>query len=93
MLEYFLWKRYTTTPSQSSNESFSNDYSYLSNYNPITIVLSLIISIYAGYLAYHCTKKSPSVVFHYLSIVLAFLLNGLYLLYYFIRYILLRDVC
>ena len=96
MLEYFLWKKYKS----SSIESYQNsgDPAELSNMifshmNGWTILLSFIIAIYSAYLAYNCTRSSPSTIFRYLSVIIAFLLNSLYLMYYFIRYVILRDNC
>ena len=103
MLEYIFMNRYR----QINAESFANPATAspaapaasavpaksLFSWNYVTIILSLLISIFAAYLAHDCTRRSPSVVFRYLSILLAFLFNSLYLLYYFIRYIILRDRC
>ncbi len=98
MLEYIFMNKYRqinaesfTNPPQASQAPTASQ--SLFSWNYVTIILSLCIAIYAAYLAHGCTKKSPSPVFRYLSIIIAFLFNSLYLLYYFIRYIILRDRC
>ncbi len=94
MLEYIFMNKYR----QISTEHFTaspatTPTAPLFSWNYVTIFIAFLIAVFSAYLAHDCTKKSPSIVFRYLSIVLAFLFNTVYLLYYFIRYIILRDRC
>lgn len=93
MLEYIFMNKYR----QINAESFANPTAApaksLFPWNYVTIIISFLIAIFAAYLAYDCTRRSPSIVFRYLSIFIAFMLNTVYLLYYFVRYIILRDRC
>jgi hypothetical protein len=80
-----------------TREHFGNETDMLMTYIPFewnyfTMILALIISGYAAYLAYNCTLRSPFAV-RVFAMIIAFMLNTLYLFYYFVRYVILGDKC
>jgi hypothetical protein len=65
------------------------------NLNALNLVggiLALIIGLFTARLAYGCNLKSDPVV-RVLSMLFGFFFSGLYLLYYFFRYIILGNKC
>jgi hypothetical protein len=60
--------------------------------NLISGLLALLISLYTANLAYTCNKKSDVVV-RLLASLFGFFFSGIYLIYYFIRYIIMKQKC
>jgi len=60
--------------------------------NLLAGVLALVIGLLTAKLAYNCNSKSDPVV-RILAMLFGFFFSGLYLLYYFIRYVLLGNKC
>lgn len=60
--------------------------------NLVLGVVALFISLYTARLAYNCNQKSDAVV-RILAMLFGFFFSGLYLLYYFVRYLLMGQKC
>jgi hypothetical protein len=60
--------------------------------NLIAGVLALVIGLFTARLAYNCNAKSDPVV-RILALLFGFFFSGLYLIYYFLRYVLLGQKC
>ena len=80
-----------------SNENF-NDQDHIqlknmfNNLSPINIIVALIISLAAAYFAYECNSHETKAT-QFIYTVIAFFFPGLYLIYYFIRHIIIGDKC
>jgi hypothetical protein len=62
------------------------------SYNNAIMIICLLIGLFTAYLAFKCNaKENPPK--RLLITLFAFFFSGLYLLYYFIRYVLLGDIC
>ena len=62
------------------------------SYNNAIMIICLLIGLFTAFLAYKCNyKENPAK--RLLITLFAFFFSGLYLLYYFIRYVLLGDHC
>lgn len=55
-------------------------------------ILALVIAIFTAKLAYNCNLKSDVVV-RVLATLFGFFFSGLYLVYYFVRYLVLGQKC
>ena len=60
--------------------------------NPIISLISIIITIYAVYLSWNCTKKNKPLE-RALWFIFSFLFSGIYLIYYFFAYYLKGKKC
>lgn len=60
--------------------------------NLIAGIIALIIAVLTARLAYDCNAKSDVVV-RIFSMLFGFFFSAVYLLYYFIRYVLLQNKC
>lgn len=68
---------------------FLNNYG---SYVAVSWVLSFILAIGAAYMAFICNSKS-GVAMQLLSTIFAFLFSGLYIIYYFFRYVISGAEC
>ena len=80
-----------------SDENFDNqDHIQLknmfNNLSPINIIVALIISLAAAYFAYECNSHETKAT-QFIYTVIAFFFPGLYLIYYFIRHVIIGDKC
>jgi len=55
-------------------------------------IISLLLSLYAAYLAWECSRFETPIM-RFLYTVIAFLLGGLYLIYYFVYRYLMGNRC
>lgn len=60
--------------------------------NFIAGILALVIAIFTAKLAYNCNARSDVVV-RVLATIFGFFFSGMYLLYYFLRYVILGQKC
>ena len=84
----------TLVISQASNnkEAFHESKNPFHNLSPASIIIALLISVAAAYFAFECNShQKPATRFIYT--VIAFFFPGLYLIYYFIRHVILGDKC
>ena len=92
MIETFLIEKYIKSiisETEEENESFSN---MKPKINITTIIVALIISSSAAFLAFNCNHyENPPA--RLLYTIFAFLFPGLYLIYFFIRYVMLGQKC
>lgn len=82
MLEYFASKYYTNRNNEHFDMTDLND--------PVTNLIILAIGVAAAYLAYEANACEPMGM-RILITVVAFLFSNIYIIYYFIRYVLLGD--
>ena len=82
MLEYFACKYIANNNKEHFNTDNMND--------PVVNMIILAIGICAAYLAYEC-NANESMGMRILITVVAFLFSNIYIIYYFIRYVLLGD--
>jgi hypothetical protein len=76
----------------NKKEEFNNDNNPLKNLSPMSIVISLLISVAAAYFAFECNShEKPATRLVYTLI--AFFFPGLYLIYYFVRHTIIGDKC
>ena len=69
----------------------SNDIN-MSALNLVAGIIALIVSIFAAKLAYNCNIKASPVV-QVLYVLFSFFFSSIYLLYYFIWHVLLKNKC
>ena len=75
-----------------NREDFQETKNPFANLSPASIVIALLISVAAAYFAFECNShQKPATRFVYTLI--AFFFPGLYLIYYFIRHVILGDKC
>jgi RsiW-degrading membrane proteinase PrsW (M82 family) len=75
-----------------NREDFHENKNPFANLSPASIVIALLISVAAAYFAFECNShEKPATRFVYTLI--AFFFPGLYLIYYFIRHVILGDKC
>lgn len=82
MLEYFACKYCANKDKENFDVTDLND--------PMTNLIILIIGVAAAYLAYECNANEPMEWRIFITII-AFLFSNIYIIYYFIRYVLLGD--
>lgn len=82
MLEYFASKYYANRDNEHFDMTDLND--------PVTNLIILAIGVAAAYLAYEANAGEPMGM-RILITVVAFLFSNIYIIYYFIRYVLLGD--
>tara|TARA_B100001250_G_C19411268_1_gene619182 strand:- start:118 stop:453 length:336 start_codon:yes stop_codon:yes gene_type:complete len=88
MLETFAIEYFTK---QDQREGFDENASTI-NISIGTGIVAIIIAIGAAYLAYCCNShETPATKF--ITTLFAFLFSGIYVLYYFIRYVLMGQSC
>ncbi len=58
----------------------------------IEFIISLIVSVYAAYIAYNCNLGESTPV-RFLITLFAFLFGIIYLIYYFVIYFMLKSKC
>lgn len=73
-----------------SREDF--DDSTFKNLSPASIIIALLISVAAAYFAFQCNSHEKSAT-RFVYTLIAFFFPGLYLIYYFIRHVILGDKC
>jgi hypothetical protein len=64
----------------------------MNSMNLLLGIFSIIIAIFSARLAYNCNAKADTVV-RIMATLFGFFFSGLYLIYYFIRYILMNNKC
>ena len=72
------------------DEHFSNDTSF--NVPTTWIIMSLVISFGAAYIAFSCNQYEKPAT-RALSTILAFFFSGIYLIYYFIVHVMFDRKC
>lgn len=82
--EYF-----SPNPNVPQWQSFLNNYG---SYVTISWILSFILAIGAAYMAFICNSRN-GLGMQLFSTVFAFIFSGLYIIYYFIRYVLAGSEC
>lgn len=82
MLEYFACKYCANKDKENFDVTDLND--------PMTNLIILIIGVAAAYLAYERNANEP-MGWRIFVTVIAFLFSNIYIIYYFIRYVLLGD--
>ena len=82
MLEYFASKYYANRDNEHFDMTDLND--------PVTNMIILAIGVAAAYLAYEA-NANESMGMRILITIIAFLFSNIYIIYYFIRYVLLGD--
>lgn len=80
-----------------SNENFNDQQNIqlknmFNNLSPVNIIVALVISLAAAYFAYECNSHETKAT-QFIYTVIAFFFPGLYLIYYFIRHIIIGDKC
>lgn len=89
MIELFIISRYLDS---SESEERVEGFSFSNNLSPSMIILSFIIACGTAYLAFQCnSNETPASRF--IITICAFLFSGLYLIYYFIRYVIMDGKC
>ena len=92
MIETFFIEKYIKSlksQTEEENESFSNMRPKISI---TTIIIALILSTAAAFLAFNCNHhENPPA--RLLYTIFAFMFPGLYLIYFFIRYLMLGQTC
>ena len=83
--------------SNSNNENFTEQdknvlKSMFNNLSPINIIISFVISLAAAYFAYECNSHETKAT-QFIYTIIAFFFPGLYLIYYFIRHVIIGDKC
>lgn len=84
-----LLTAYTVYQSQNQNQE---NFNYIAPLPPFYWIISIIIGLFAAYLAFQCNRKE-NIAFQLAATVLAFIFSGWYLIYYVIRYSLLGGKC
>lgn len=82
MLEYFASRYIANSDKENFDMADLND--------PMTNLIILAIGVAAAYLAYEANAGEPTGM-RILVTVVAFLFSNIYIIYYFIRYVLLGD--
>ena len=82
MLEYFASRYIANRDKENFDMSDLND--------PITNLIILAIGVSAAYLAYEANAGEPMGMRIFMTVI-AFLFSNIYIIYYFIRYVLLGD--
>lgn len=83
MLEYFVCK-HMSNKEEGFESTIMND--------QISNLIVLIVAVAAAYLAYECNAHESAGTRIAITI-LAFLFSNIYIIYYFIRYVLVGDMC
>ena len=92
MIELFAISKLAEHMSNNDEDMQIEGFSFSNNLSPSMIILSFIIACGIAYLAFQCnSNETPATRF--LITVFAFLFSGLYLIYYFIRYVIMDSKC
>ena len=72
--------------------SNNNNSEYITSISPIALLLGLVISLLAAYLAFNCNIKENAAT-RWVITVFSFLFPFIYVIYYFITHVLLGHPC
>lgn len=93
MIETLIISNLNNSNTESFNEHDTNQLKNMfSNLSPVNIVVALVISLAAAYFAYECNSHETKAT-QFIYTVIAFFFPGLYLIYYFIRHVIIGDKC
>lgn len=87
-----LLTAYTLYQNQNQNQENFDGMGMRTPLQPIYWIISILIGLFAAYLAFQCNKKEH-IIFQLLATILAFIFSGWYLIYYVVRYPLLGGKC
>lgn len=88
MIETFLLDNIPNIRDKVEN----NEDAFKPKFSVINILISLIISCGAAYIAYQCNRHENEAT-RLVYVLIAFLFPGLYLIYFFVRYSILGYKC
>ena len=93
MIETLVISNFSNQNNESFNEQDNNQLkNMVNNLSPVNVIVALVISLAAAYFAYHCNSHEPKAT-QFIYTVIAFFFPGLYLIYYFIRHVIVGDKC
>lgn len=88
MIETFLLDNFDNIKQKMNNQ----DEDFKPKISIMNVIISLIISCGAAYLAYQCNQHENDAT-RLVFVIIAFLFPGVYLIYFFIRYSILGQSC
>ena len=93
MIETLVISNLNNTNTESFNEQDNNQLkNMVNNLSPVNVIVALVISLAAAYFAYDCNSHETKAT-QFIYTVIAFFFPGLYLIYYFIRHVIVGDKC
>ena len=92
MIESLLIDNIENFKDDNNDRNEGIDVKFMPKVSVSNIIISLVISLSAAYFAYMCNlHETPATRMIY--VIIAFLFPGLYLIYFFIRYVVLGYKC
>lgn len=85
MLDYLIISQLAASNNQEN-------FGFGLGYDLFTMIISFLIAFGAAYLAYQCNAKESTGMRLFITVI-AFLFGTIYLIYYFIRYVLMGQKC
>ena len=93
MIETLVISNFSNQNNESFNDQDNNQLKNMfNNLSPVNVIVALVISLAAAYFAYECNSHETKAT-QFIYTVIAFFFPGLYLIYYFIRHIIIGDKC
>lgn len=93
MIETLVISNLNNSNTENFNEHDTNQLKKMfNNLSPVNIVVALVISLAAAYFAYECNSHETKAT-QFIYTIIAFFFPGLYLIYYFIRHVIIGDKC
>jgi hypothetical protein len=93
MIETLVISNLNKSNTENFNEQDTNQLKNMfNNLSPVNVIVALVISLAAAYFAYHCNSHETKAT-QFIYTVIAFFFPGLYLIYYFIRHVIVGDKC